>query len=254
MKNIERVQGDERDAIILTVGYGKGLDGKLRYFWGPLLQEGGERRLNVAISRAKRRLTLVTSFTADDVPDDGHDSAGFKLMYRFLQFMASNGEELAGGPSRSTTLNAFEIDVRDRLQAAGLQLDPQVGVGSYRLDFAARHPTLPGRYVLAIEADGASYHSGHVARERDRLRQTLLEHRGWVFHRIWSTDCFNDAPGEVAKVLEAFNNAVARDDEADLHLEKTVAATPSESWTISEGPRIYPLPHFQVGLPITEYP
>jgi very-short-patch-repair endonuclease len=254
VKNIERVQGDERDAIILTVGYGKGLDGKLRYFWGPLLKEGGERRLNVAISRAKRRLTLVTSFTADDVPDDGHDSAGFKLMYRFLRFMASNGEELAGGPSRSTTLNAFEIDVRDRLQAAGLQLDPQVGVGSYRIDFAARHPTLPGRYVLAIEADGASYHSGHVARERDRLRQTLLERRGWVFHRIWSTDWFNDAPGEVAKVQEAFNNAVARDNEADQHLEETVAATPSESWTISEGARTYPLPHFRAGLPITEYP
>jgi very-short-patch-repair endonuclease len=255
VKSIERVQGDERDAIILTVGYGKGLDGKLRYFWGPLLQEGGERRLNVAISRAKRRLTLVTSFGADDVPDDGHHSAGFKLMYRFLRFMASNGKELAGGPSRSTVLNAFEIDVQNRLQAAGLHLDPQVGVGSYRIDFAARHPTKPGRQVMAIEADGAAYHSGHIARERDRLRQSLLEGRGWIFHRIWSTDWFNDADREVQRAVDAFEGAVKAIDMAASELaiapEPWDAAT--ASWSVETGVRDYPLPSFRLGGTITDY-
>ncbi|KIA70950.1 hypothetical protein ANMWB30_42730 [Arthrobacter sp. MWB30] len=209
VKAIERVQGDERDAIILTVGYGKGMDGKLRYFWGPLLKDGGDRRLNVAISRAKKRMTLVTSFSRDDVPDDGHPSAGYRLMYHFLRFMASGGTDLTGGPNRRVPLNPFEIDILTRLEDAGLKLDPQVGVGGYRIDFAARHPDLPGRHVLAIEADGASYHSGHTARERDRLRQSMLERRGWRFHRIWSTDWFNDADREIQRAVEAFSAALA---------------------------------------------
>lgn len=249
VKSIERVQGDERDAVILTVGYGKNVDGKLRYFWGPLLQDGGERRLNVAISRARRRMTLVSSFTADDVPADGHHSAGFQLMYRFIRFMASGGKELDGGPDRSIALNPFEIDVRDRLTKAGMSLDPQVGVGSYRIDFAARHPEQPGRHVLAIEADGASYHSGHTARERDRLRQTLLERRGWRFHRIWSTDWFNDADNEVQKTMAAYNQA--------LTASGTTDASPTverKSWTVEQNARTNPRPFFRPGQQIAEYP
>ena len=256
VKNIERVQGDERDSIILTVGYGKEPNGKLKYFWGPLLKEGGERRLNVAISRAKQRMTLVTSFTPDDVPENGHDSAGFRLMYRFLRFMASGGVELDGGPDYSVPLNPFEIDVRDRLTAAGLNLDPQVGVGSYRIDFAARHPKLPGRHVLAIEADGASYHSGHTARERDRLRQSLLEKRGWVFHRIWSTDWFNDAEHEVQKVLSSYQEALNADNNTSSK-KKLAQEKPrdeeSVGWHIESAERIIPMPNFYPGNPITEY-
>lgn len=213
VKAIERVQGDERDAIILTVGYGKTQDGKLRYFWGPLLREGGERRLNVAISRAKKRMTLVTSFSKDDVAPDGHSSAGYRLMYNFVRFMSSGGRDLTDGTPRAVALNPFEIDIKRRLEEAGLTLDTQVGVGGYRLDFAARHPDYPGRHVLAIEADGAAYHSGHIARERDRLRQQLLERRGWTFHRIWSTDWFNDADGEVRKAVAAFMHALEREGE-----------------------------------------
>ncbi|EPD83041.1 hypothetical protein HMPREF1529_03053 [Microbacterium sp. oral taxon 186 str. F0373] len=180
VKAIERVQGDERDAIFLSVGYGKSSDGRLRYFWGPLLRDGGERRLNVAISRAKKRMTLVTSFAAEDVAPDGHSSAGYRLMYQFIRFVASGGNSLTDGTSQATPLNPFEIDIKKRLEAAGLVLDPQVGVGGYRIDFAARHPDTPGRHVLAIEADGAAYHSGHIARERDRLRQELLVTRPGV--------------------------------------------------------------------------
>ena len=211
VKAIERVQGDERDAIILSVGYGNGSDGKMRRYWGPLLQEGGDRRLNVAISRAKKRMTLVTSFSRDDVPADGHPSAGYRLMYHFLRFMSSAGKDLTDGPSSAYPLNAFELDIKTRLEQAGLALDCQVGVGGYRLDFAVRHPQYPGRHVLAIEADGASYHSGHTARERDRLRQTLLEDRGWRFHRIWSTDWFNNADAEIARTVTAYQAALAAD-------------------------------------------
>src|SRR5690606_9929016 len=102
----------------------------------------------------------------------------------------------------------FEIDVRDKLVAAGLALDSQYGVGAYKIDFAVRHPEQPGKHVLAIEADGAAYHSGQTARDRDRLRQTLLESRGWVFCRIWSTDWFNDADAEITRVLQAYERAL----------------------------------------------
>lgn len=248
VKNIETVQGDERDAIILTAGYGKEPDGKLRLFWGPLLQEGGERRLNVAISRSKRRMTLVTSFDANEVSDDGHASEGFKLMYRFIRFMASGGEELTGGPDRNVELNPFEIDVRDRLEAHGLKLDPQYGVGRYRIDFAVRHPAKPGKHILAIEADGASYHSGHTARERDRLRQTLLEARGWKFARIWSTDWFRNPGAEIEKVLRAFEDAVQQAPNRPFAEEAKVA-----SWTVPDSKRKFAIEPFPKGLPITEY-
>lgn len=247
VKAIERVQGDERDAILLSVGYGKSADGKLRYFWGPLLRDGGERRLNVAISRAKKRMTLVTSFSAEDVAPDGHSSAGYRLMYQFIRFVASGGNSLTDGTSRVTSLNPFEIDIKTRLEDAGLVLDPQVGVGGYRIDFAARHPDSPGRHVLAIEADGAAYHSGHIARERDRLRQELLERRGWRFHRIWSTDWFNNADGEVKRRVDAFTTALSH--------ATPVLAQPNEVPTWREGStqRKLPQPTFERYDSITDY-
>ncbi|WP_449283212.1 AAA domain-containing protein [Leucobacter sp.] len=251
VKAIERVQGDERDAIILSAGYGKGLDGKLRYFWGPILKDGGERRLNVAISRSKRRMTLVTSFSPDDLAPDAHPSAGYKLMYHFIRFMASKGEDLKDGNLSSVPLNPFEIDVKTRLEAAGLELDSQVGVGSYRIDFAVRHPEHPGRHVLAVEADGAAYHSGHTARERDRLRQQLLEARGWKFHRIWSTDWFNDSSREVEKVVRAYEAAIADGERPETI--KQSDSTPREAWLEDKPQRSLPRPPIGNRASITDY-
>ncbi|PKQ18630.1 MAG: hypothetical protein CVT68_02390, partial [Actinobacteria bacterium HGW-Actinobacteria-8] len=255
VKNIERVQGDERDAIIISVGYGKTPGGRVRMLWGPLLQEGGERRLNVAISRAKRRMTLVTSFQPDDLAADGHSSPGYRLMYSFIVFMASNGTDLGAQKPSTMPLNAFEIDIRDRLEAKGLSLDTQYGVGGYRLDFAVRHPDLPGRHVLAIEADGASYHSGYTARERDRLRQTLLEQRGWRFHRIWSTDWFNDADREVERAVAAYEAALAEDTvgNRDHHAGPSDAAATVPVWSEGVAQRTSPKPRFRHGLSIDEY-
>ncbi|HEV7950061.1 MAG TPA: AAA domain-containing protein, partial [Glaciihabitans sp.] len=249
VKSIERVQGDERDAIILTVGYGKSDDGQLRLFWGPLLQTGGDRRLNVAISRARLRLSLVSSFSANDLAEDGHSSRGYKLMYQFVKFVASAGTEVAGLASRTVELDAFEANVRDRLEAAGLVVDCQVGVGSYRIDFAVRHPSKPGVHVLAIEIDGSAYNSGHTARERDRLRQQLLERRGWVFHRIWSTDWFSDPDSAVATAVAAFDAAVERLDAktADATDETVVA------WELPVGLRHGPRPEVTVGAEIDDY-
>jgi len=212
IKNLERVQGDERDAIILTVGYGKGADGQMVYRFGPLNEEGGERRLNVAVTRARRRMTAVSSFTAADM-DPEKTRRGGDLLRLYLAYAESCGEKLDRQAAEAPQLNAFELDIRDALENAGIPLICQHGVGRYRLDFAAKHPDHPGRLVLAIEADGASYHSAETARDRDRLRQEQLERLGWRFHRIWSQDWFAERKREIDKAVAAYRTAVSVSDD-----------------------------------------
>ena len=214
VKNLERVQGDERDAIILSIGYGKNEAGDLVYRFGPLLQEGGERRLNVAITRARQRMTVVSSFTHEDVRPD-YPKLGVRLLRGFLEYAASGGNRLATGAPTEVPLNDFERAVCDELTRHGLRLVGQVGSSRYRIDLVAVHPAKPGRYVLAIECDGASYHSAPTARDRDRLRQQQLENLGWRFHRIWSTDWYLRRDDEVRRVLAAFEEAVAHADAVD---------------------------------------
>jgi len=207
VKNLERVQGDERDAIILSIGYGKNADGKMLHNFGPLNREGGERRLNVAITRARKRMTVVSSFDYADMDPERTRSTGAKMLRGFLKFAQSGGIALDGADA-AEPLNPFEVDVLDKLIAAGLAVVPQYGCSGYRIDFAVRHPTIPGQFALAVEADGASYHSSRTARDRDRLRQEHLERLGWRFCRIWSTDWFNDHRREVKRVLFAYEKAV----------------------------------------------
>lgn len=213
VKNLERVQGDERDAIILSVGYGKNADGRLLYRFGPLNMEGGERRLNVAVTRAKKRMTLVSAFTHHDMDPERSSARGVELLRAYLEYCASNGSQLGQRATSFPELNPFEADVRDHLTRAGIPLVAQYGSSGYRIDYAAKHPTQPGRMVLAIECDGASYHSSESARDRDRLRQEHLERLGWTFHRIWSQDWFHDKPAEIERARAAYEEAAA--DEAD---------------------------------------
>jgi very-short-patch-repair endonuclease len=212
VKNLERVQGDERDAIILSIGYGKHPDGRMRYQWGPLLRDGGERRLNVAATRAKHRLTLVSSFSSHDIDPDRVTKAGARLLADYLEYAGSGGT--AVDASGGDELNPFESDVRDRLAGYGITVVPQYGVGGYRIDFAATHPKDADRMVLAIEADGASYRESGSVRDRDRLRGEHLQRLGWSFHRLWSTNWFHDPHSEVAKLRDAYDRAVAAADEA----------------------------------------
>jgi very-short-patch-repair endonuclease len=212
VKNLERVQGDERDAIILSIGYGKHPDGRMRYQWGPLLRDGGERRLNVAATRARRRLTLVSSFSSHDIDPDRVTKAGARLLADYLEYASSGGTAMAA--SGSDELNPFEADVRDRLAEFGITVVPQFGVGGYWIDFAAAHPGDPDRMVLAIEADGASYRQSASVRDRDRLRGEHLQRLGWSFHRLWSTNWFYDAKAEVTKLRDAYDRAVAAADQA----------------------------------------
>ncbi|GAA2363303.1 hypothetical protein GCM10010170_060080 [Dactylosporangium salmoneum] len=256
VKNLERVQGDERDAIILSIGYGKNSAGRLLYRFGPLLLPGGERRLNVAVTRARRRMTLVSSFTAADMDPARTTSDGVRLLRAYLEYAESGGTGLTGAASAFSQLNAFEQDVRDRLAAAGIPVVPQFGTAGYRIDFACAHPTVPDEMVLAIETDGASYHSASTARDRDRLRQEQLERLGWRFHRIWSTDWFADPVAETSRARAAYDEAVAavdarRTDEPTVVLN--LAADEPEP-VAGEDSRPLPRPALTPGRPIGEYP
>ena len=215
VKNIERVQGDERDVIILSVGYHKAANGSLPYRFGPLNQGGGERRLNVAVTRARSRMHLVSSFSHHDMEPGRSNARGVELLRQYLEFAASGGSEL-GATVSDVPLNGFESDVMDRLTAKGIPVTPQYGVAGYRIDFVCGHPSQPGRMVLAIEAYGASYHSAYTSRERDRLRQEILEGKGWRFHRIWSTAWFRNRDEEVAKAVHAWQQACDDIDNEDV--------------------------------------
>lgn len=229
IKNLERVQGDERDAIILSIGYGKDRGGNLKFRFGPLLSIGGRRRLNVAITRARQRLILVSSFShADMDPSRVRPGTGVELLRHYLQYAATEGKELSDGDVTDIPLNAFEAEVSDVLTAQGIGIIPQMGASRFRIDLVAQHPKKPGRFVLAIECDGASYHSSPTARDRDRLRQTQLENLGWRFHRIWSTDWFMRKDEEVRRAVAAFHKAVESADKRDQEGEN-VNGTPSSA-------------------------
>ncbi|HZC04499.1 MAG TPA: DUF4011 domain-containing protein [Ktedonobacterales bacterium] len=216
VKNLESVQGDERDIIVLSIGYGKDRSGQVHANFGPVNRNGGERRLNVAVTRARRRMYVVSSIHGTDISPT--QSIGVRTLRKYLNFAEYGPSVLANSP---TTVaddadakwfdSPFEQAVYDALTGRGLHLDTQVGCSGYRIDLAARDPEHPDRYVLGIECDGASYHSAKTARDRDRLRQSHLESLGWTIHRIWSADWFAHPEREIDKALEAF--AAARHQE-----------------------------------------
>lgn len=238
VKNLERVQGDERDAIILSVGYGKTPDGRMLYRFGPLNNDGGERRLNVAITRARQRMTVVSSFESADMDPNRLNKEGARMLMRYLEYAESGGADLGNVAKEKPDLNPFERDVRDKLISAGIPLVPQFGCSGYYIDYAAQHPTKPGRMVLAIECDGASYHSSETARDRDRLRQEHLERLGWRFHRIWSTDWFRHREREIQRVRAAYDAAVLAADDPPSAVAVAPPAPDAEiSAVATRGPR-----------------
>ncbi len=261
VKNLERVQGDERDAIMISIGYGKNPEGRMLYRFGPLNNKGGERRLNVAITRARQRIGVISSFSSADMDPDRLHADGAQMLRDYLVYAESGGKDLGSHVRQRDPLNPFEQDVLSQLTAAGLTLDCQVGCSGYWIDFAAKHPTEPGRYVLAIEADGVMYHSSDTARDRDRLRQEHLERLGWRFHRIWSSEWFHHREREVTRAVDAFNAALTESSVPNppppaqpRHAAQPVTADDSSSPIHGSQGRIGPRPWWPDGRPITEYP
>ena len=211
VKNIENVQGDERDVILISVGYGpQEAGGRLESMnFGPVNGEGGERRLNVLFTRSRARCEVFASFDPGDIDPSRSARDGPRVLKRFLQF-AKTGEIDERSPTGLGADSAFEEDVADVIRSFGYLADPQVGSAGFRIDIGVRHPERPGQYLAAVECDGATYHSALWARERDRLRQGVLEGMGWRFHRIWSTDWYYNRAREVEKLRGALDVARSR--------------------------------------------
>jgi len=211
VKNLETVQGDERDTIILSVGYAKSSAGKPPTNFGPIMYSGGERRLNVAITRARYNTKLVSSIRPTDITTENFSHAGPKLLRGYIDF-AQRGRTVLENEIKDSgstqTESPFEEAVYNFLGQLGYQLAIQIGCSGYRIDIAIKHPTLSGRYVLGIECDGATYHSARTARERDRLRQDVLERMGWKIYRVWSTDWIKDPLKEGNDLIRAIENAI----------------------------------------------
>jgi very-short-patch-repair endonuclease len=229
IKNLENVQGDERDVIFFSITYGKDAAGKMLMNFGPLNGEGGHRRLNVAISRAREGVVIYSSLLPEQIDLARVRAAGVHDLKRYLEF-ALKGHRALAAQSAPTGLgpdSPFEAAVIRVLRDRNWTVHPQVGCSGYRIDMAVVDPRAPGRYLVGIECDGRSYHSGATARDRDRLRQHVLEGLGWRIHRIWSTDWWLNPDTEVDKLLarlqaltELKENAAALVDEpADIAVE-----------------------------------
>jgi very-short-patch-repair endonuclease/DNA polymerase III delta prime subunit len=202
VKNLENIQGDERDVIFLSVTYAKDANGVLRYNFGPLNGENGWRRLNVLTTRARQSMRVFSSMRGDEINPVHVTSQGPQLLRDFLLYAERGRLDSAIVQAAAQTESPFEREVFTELTQRGVDLQPQVGVAGYRIDFGVRDMELPGRFLCGIECDGAAYHSSETARDRDRLRQQVLEARGWTIHRLWSTDWFKDRNGQIERLLD----------------------------------------------------
>ena len=195
VKNIENVQGDERDVIFISTVYGKDSLGKFRQAFGPINGSAGKRRLNVLFTRAKEKITTFTSIPLDQLNPGDHNE-GAILLKRWLEYSATGvvGERLKDSArSMFGPDSPFEEHVIERIESLGYVAVPQVGVSNYFIDIGVRHPSYDLGYICGVECDGASYHSSKSARDRDVLRQEVLEGLGWSLYRIWSTDWFKNS-------------------------------------------------------------
>ena len=204
VKNLENVQGDERDHMILSICYGPTPAGTVPNRFGPINLDGGERRLNVAVTRARMSMTVVHSLRAEDITSQ---QPGARQLRRYLEYVRNPERPFdTDVTSLGDPESPFEEAVLAALRRRGHQVDPQVGVSGYRIDLAIKSEE-GGRFDLGIECDGATYHRSPTARDRDWLRQQVLERLGWTIHRVWSTAWIRDPETEIAAIERALEQA-----------------------------------------------
>ena len=224
VRNIENVQGDERDIIIFSVGYAKDPEGKFRLQFGTLNQDGGENRLNVAITRASQKIIVVCSIDLQDMKVEGTKNPGPKRLKDFLiyakavsegdnetveRILESLGSGMSNIQQKEKSFDSdFEEQVYDGLVRLGYNVDTQVGQSGYRIDLAVVHPNDSSKYILGVECDGAMFHSGKSVRERDVMRQKFLERRGWSIDRIWSRKWWINKDKEIQRIHEKIESLV----------------------------------------------
>lgn len=202
VKNLENVQGDERDCIMISTTFGQPPGASVvRQNFGPISRQGGWRRLNVLFTRARQSISIYTSLRPEDIVIDSSTPEGTKALRNYLEYARSGLLETPEQTEHEPDSD-FEIAVIDVLRAMNYEVTPQLGVSGFRIDIAVKHPDHPGAYLAAIECDGSQYHSAQSARDRDRIRQEILESQGWRgrIWRIWSTDWYRGPSQEIAKL------------------------------------------------------
>jgi very-short-patch-repair endonuclease len=240
VKNLEAVQGDERDVIFISVGYGVAPNQSKPFLnFGPVSRDGGERRLNVLASRARERCVIYSSITAADIPAD-NEIRGTRMLRALLHF-AETGKLSAGTLGNGDFESPFEEAVARVIREAGFNVHPQVGVKGFRIDLGVVDPAKPGEFILGVECDGSTYHSARSARDRDRLRQEVLEGLGWRLHRIWSTDWFHKPQRESSRLFSAIAEAKSKGGHPtaellDDELLESETQDAAEETTLSNGP------------------
>ena len=239
VKNLETVQGDERDVIFLGIGYGPTEPGMTRMSmnFGPLNRDGGERRLNVALTRSKQEMVIFSSFDPSMIDLNRTSARAVRDLKHFLEFAERGPRALAEAVHGSVGGydSPFEEAVAQRLQEKGWQVVPQVGVSKFRIDIGIVHPDRPGDFLAGVECDGATYHSGATARDRDKVRAAVLGDLGWDLVRVWSTNWFTDKEGEVEKLDAALRELY----EASKENQQTPIVDASET----EAPALEVLPN-----------
>ena len=202
VKNLESVQGDERDIMYFSITYGPDLHGAVSMNFGPMNRTGGERRLNVAITRARHELRVFSSLKAEQMDLARTQAMGVRDLKFFLEFAERGTRALAEAhtSSRGGFDSPFEEAVATALARKGWQLHTQIGASAFRIDLAVIHPDAQGVYLCGIECDGTTYHRSATARDRDKLREQVLRGLGWDIVRVWSTDWWIDAAGTLEKL------------------------------------------------------
>jgi very-short-patch-repair endonuclease len=200
------VQGDERDSIFISTLFGPQEIGlPVMQHFGPINSKAGHRRLNVLFTRAKERVHIVTSLKTSDIKADddatiGKNSYGRKVLKNYLEF-AHTGKLYGGDDTDRESGSEFQDHIARVLKQKGYEVKQEIGVAGYFIDIGIKHPSFPNGYLLGVEADGATYHSSKSARDRDRLRQQVLEGLGWTLYRVWSTDWYNHQDNETEKLV-----------------------------------------------------
>jgi hypothetical protein len=259
VKNLENVQGDERDVMIFSTTFGRNADGQFFRQFGPVGAERGERRLNVAVTRAKHQIIIVGSMPIEEIAEalGGAGQPGANLTPRcYLQLYLAYARAVSvkdeaevkrildrlshaggGGQAQAGPESPFEEDVLREVQELGYQAHCQVGESGFRIDLAVLHPEPNQGYLLGIECDGASYHSDRAAHLRDVWRETILRSRGWTLHRIWSTEWWYHRRQEQDRLLDAISSA------------RAAAQPPAEPTPAPDGVSLEPRPNDHVLMP-----
>lgn len=213
VKNLENIQGDERDVMLFSITFGPDHAGKLSMAFGALNGDGGEKRLNVAVTRARAELHVFASIRADQIDLTRTKAIGVKHLKGFLDFAARGPVALPAQDDGSLgpVENAFEAAIKSAVEAKGWELRPQIGVSGFRIDLGVVHPDHAGVYLAGIECDGATYHGSATARDRDKVRQAVLENLGWKIFRIWSTDWFRNPAAVVDRMHAVLNEHLEAD-------------------------------------------